>query len=119
MILVKTLARGQHGGAQPRVRGGIREAGAGGGGQFADDLGEDLGALLVLRALAVHDVFELRMASHRSLRRSSSALRPENIRVGVGNNPIWQDWGVSGQQKRQFCSPLPLESGCARKESKR
>jgi hypothetical protein len=35
-----------------------------GRGQFADDLGEDLAALFVLRALAVHDVFELRMAGH-------------------------------------------------------
>ena len=58
------LAGRENGGAQPRVGGRVGQAGAGGGRQFPDDLGEDLGALFVLRALAVHDVLELRMASH-------------------------------------------------------
>src|SRR6185437_14202799 len=53
---------GDDGGAQPRIGGDVGQAGAGSRGQLADDLGEDLGALLILRALAVHDVLELGMA---------------------------------------------------------
>src|SRR5439155_15507455 len=79
------LARRQHSGAQPRVGVGVGQARTRRGGQFPDDLGEDLGALFVLRALPVHDVFELRMAGH--FRRSPQS-RP--------NKPIWQDWGGSG-----------------------
>ena len=58
---------GRHqGSAQPRVHIGIGQAAARRGGQFADKLGEDLGALGILRAFAVHDVFELRMTGHRN-----------------------------------------------------
>src|SRR5215472_12678419 len=40
------------------------------------------------------------MASHRSLRRSSSASRPEIYAPASGNNPIWQDWGAPGTISR-------------------
>src|SRR4029077_21016998 len=53
-----------HRGAKARIGVGIGLAGFGGDRQLADDLGENLGALRVLRALPVHDVFELGMASH-------------------------------------------------------
>ena len=62
------LARRQHRGAQARVCRRIGQPGAGRRRQFPDDLGKDLGALFVLRTFPVHDVFELGMASHRSLR---------------------------------------------------
>ncbi len=58
------LARRDHRRAQPRIGVGVGQAAARRGGQFADELGEDLGALFVLRALAVHDVLELGMTSH-------------------------------------------------------
>ena len=92
------LARGQHRGAQPRVRRRVGQPGARRGRQFPDDLGKDLGALFVLRALPVHDVFELRMASHRSPRGSPwPGVQLELLLIRVhdrANNPIWQDCGA-------------------------
>ena len=64
------LPRREHRCAQPRIGVRIGQPGARRRRQFPDDLGEDLGALFVLRALPVHDVFELRMAGH--FRRSPS-----------------------------------------------
>src|SRR5580704_4499745 len=58
------LTRGEHSGAQARIGGRIGQPHASRGGQFADKLGEHLAALFVLRALAEHDVLELRMAGH-------------------------------------------------------
>ena len=60
-------ARRRHRRAQARVLHGIGKARAGGHGQLADQLGEDLGALGVLRALAVHDVLELGVTGHAAL----------------------------------------------------
>src|SRR5579884_3340093 len=77
------LAGGQHCGAQPRVRGRVGQTRTGGGRQLPDQLGEDLGALFVLRALPVHDVFELRMASHRSLGRLLLPSRASALRRGL------------------------------------
>ena len=59
-----SCARRDHGGAQARIGRGIRQARARRHRQFANQLGERLGALCVLRALAVHDVLELRMTGH-------------------------------------------------------
>jgi hypothetical protein len=52
-----------HGQPQPRIHGRIGRAGLGGGGDFARQLGKQLGAHRILLALAVHDVLELRMAA--------------------------------------------------------
>jgi len=59
-------ARRGQGGTKAGIHVGIGQAGARRGGQFADQLGEDLGALRVLRALAMHDVLELGMTGHRN-----------------------------------------------------
>jgi hypothetical protein len=56
-------ARGENRGAQARVRVGVRAL-ARGDHDLAHELAEQPGALLILRALAVHDVGELRMAGH-------------------------------------------------------
>src|SRR5271170_3889358 len=110
------LAGGQHRRAQPRVRSRIGQPGAGRSRQFPDDLGKDLAALFVLRALPVHDVFELRVASHRSPRGSPSAsgaklfiglwtgLTTQYGRIGasgaaadrIANRPNFRPVGVSG-----------------------
>ncbi len=50
--------------AQPRVHVGIGRAGLGRHGNLPRELGEQLGAHRILAPLAVHDVLELRMASH-------------------------------------------------------
>ena len=50
---------GEDGGAEPRVLRRVGQPRAGRHCQLADDLGEHLGPLGVLRALAVHDVLEL------------------------------------------------------------
>ena len=52
-------ARVLNGEAQARVHVGIGRAGLGGDGDFAGELGEQLGALGILLALAMHDVLEL------------------------------------------------------------
>jgi hypothetical protein len=57
-------ARRQNRGAQARVHVRIGHAHLGGDGNFAGKLGKLRGALLVLRALAVHDVLEFGMACH-------------------------------------------------------
>ena len=49
---------------QARVHVGIRRAHFGRHSDFAAQFGKQVGALLVLRALAVHDVFEFGMACH-------------------------------------------------------
>ena len=59
-------ARRRDRGPEPRVHGGVRHAHLRRGGDFAAELGEELGSLLVLGAFAELDVFELRMASHSS-----------------------------------------------------
>ena len=59
----------KHGGAQARVAGRVRQAGPRGHRDLADQLGELPGAPRILRALAVHDVLELRMPGHSDLRR--------------------------------------------------
>src|SRR5665213_2699572 len=60
--------RGGDGGAQTRIGIGIGQSRFGGGSELADDLGENLGALFILRAFAMHDVLELGMPGHfRSL----------------------------------------------------
>jgi hypothetical protein len=58
------LARGGDRGAQPRIGGGVGQALAGGDGDLADRPAEQARALGVARALAVHDVLELRMPGH-------------------------------------------------------
>ncbi len=58
------LAGGDNRAAQPRIGVGVGQPVARRGGELADQLGEDLGALFVLRALAIHDVLELGMTSH-------------------------------------------------------
>jgi hypothetical protein len=50
---------GDHGGPETRIGVRVGQACLGRDRQLADDLGEDLGALRVLRALAIHDVLEL------------------------------------------------------------
>src|SRR5262249_18698810 len=91
------LPGGQYGRPESWICGPIGQARAGRSRQFPDDLREDLGALFVLRALPVHDVFELRMTSHLSRRRSpSEPAQGGNVRQPWANNPIWQYWGVSG-----------------------
>src|SRR6185437_278528 len=84
---VRLLGR-DNGGAEARIDIRVREPAARRRGQFPDDLGEDLGALFVLRALAVHDVLELGMTSHErslirwgprpdnTIPRESAAIRP-------------------------------------------
>src|SRR5918998_1390850 len=54
--------------APPRVHGGVGQAHLGRDGDFAGELGEELGADRVDPALAVHDVLELGMSGHRGLR---------------------------------------------------
>src|SRR5262249_9880858 len=58
-------ARRGHCGPEPRVHGGVRQAQLCSRGDFAAELGEKLGAFLVLGAFAELDVLEFRMASHR------------------------------------------------------
>src|SRR5260370_422388 len=75
---VQLIGRAGHdmlGGAQPRIGRRIGQTGARRGRQFTNDLGKDLGALLILRALAVHDVLELGMASHGRYSRSYRVAR--------------------------------------------
>jgi hypothetical protein len=60
------LGRGDRG-AQARVHVGIGQAHLRGDGDFAAELGEHARALLILRALAVHDVLEFGMACHCAL----------------------------------------------------
>ena len=57
-------AGGEDGGAQARIMVGVGQAVFRGDGDFARQLGEQLGALGVLLPLAEHDVLELRMAGH-------------------------------------------------------
>ncbi len=59
-------ARVLDGEAQARVHFRVGRAGFGGDGDFAGELGEQLGTLGVLLALAMHDVLVLGMASHGS-----------------------------------------------------
>jgi hypothetical protein len=56
--------RGLQGRAQARIGGRVRQAGARGDLDLAHQAREGPGPLGVLTALAVHDVLELRMASH-------------------------------------------------------
>ena len=59
-----SLRRGQDRGAQARIVAGIGQPVLGGDGDLARQLGEQLGAHLILAPLAVHDVLELGMAGH-------------------------------------------------------
>jgi crossover junction endodeoxyribonuclease RuvC len=68
-------------GAQARVMVRVGQALLGCHGDFAPDLGEGPGALGVLPALAVHDVLELRMASHDDFR---DWLKKRGIAPGGG-----------------------------------
>ena len=54
-------------GAQARIERRVGLAELGGGGDFARELAEQLGFNLILPPLAVHDVLELGMSSHRLL----------------------------------------------------
>ena len=56
-----------HGGAQARVHGRVGQAELGRDGDFARQLGEQLGLDLILPPLAVHDVLELGMTGHALL----------------------------------------------------
>ena len=66
-------ARRQHGGAQARVHRRVGHAQAGGDGDLARQLAEQLGLRRILPPLAVHDVLELRMSSHDPSRSASTA----------------------------------------------
>ena len=78
-------AGGEHGGAQTRVHVRVGQAHLGGDGDFAGELGEELGADRVLLALLVHDVLELTMPGHALLallldQSSPSGVRRRHIR---------------------------------------
>src|SRR5262249_8726164 len=82
----------------------IGQTGAGSRGQFPDNLREDLGALFVLRALAVHDILELRMAGHRGSRIRKVECRGRGARSG--NQPIlFGRGGLSGQYGSNTAHP--------------
>ena len=69
--------RGEDGGAQTRVHGGVRQAEPRRHGDLARELGEDAGAHGVHAPLPVHDVLELGMAGHGGLRvRRPGGLEP-------------------------------------------
>jgi hypothetical protein len=53
-------------GAKARIVSGVRQPSLGGDGDFAGQLGEELGALLILAPLAEHDIFELTVTGHFS-----------------------------------------------------
>src|SRR5262249_46979312 len=68
------FARGDHGSTKARIGVRISRAEARRGRDLADQLGEDLGPLGVLTPFAVHDILELRMASHRPKTRFSELM---------------------------------------------
>ena len=68
--------RRQHRGAQPRIHRGIGRSHPRGDGDLARQLSEQLGFRRILPPLAVHDVLELRMSSHASLRDASLVDAP-------------------------------------------
>ncbi len=65
---------GEDRGAQARIVVGVRQARFRRHGDLAAELGEELGALLVLLALAEHDVLELGMAGHGRLAKSAGEI---------------------------------------------
>ena len=65
VVLGHVLGAGcEHGGAQARVHGRVGQAELRRHGDFARELGEDLGAHRILLALFVHDVLELTVPGH-------------------------------------------------------
>src|SRR5690606_33092626 len=74
-----------HGQTQARVHVRIGHAHLGGHGDFAAELGEHGGALLVLRPLAMHDILEFAMACHSDfLRLNDGKIERASYRAGRG-----------------------------------
>src|SRR5688572_15002871 len=79
----------EDGGAEARIVIGIGQALLGGDRDFAAQLGEQLGALGILLALAEHDVLELGMAGH-------SGLFGKERGSIAGSKPLFQASGRTG-----------------------
>ena len=91
-------AGGQDGGAQPRIHGRIGQAQFRGDGNFAGELGKELGADRILLALFMHDVFELAMSRHSVL--VSNAAPPRRFKAKHLRAPPPRGAGSAGQGER-------------------